>query len=58
MSLDPELVALLRCPTCRGTLETRGDALVCGACQVLYPVREGCPSFLPEEARPLAAGEA
>lgn len=43
---------VLRCPACRGTLDDGADELVCGACALAYPVREGIPVLLADEARP------
>ena len=55
MSLDPELLAILACPVCRGSLAPTGETegLVCSACAVVYPVREEIPVMLDEEAVPL-----
>ncbi len=57
MAVSPELLARLRCPLApsRAGLEDAGDALVCQCCRVRFPVREGIPSLLPEEAE-LPAG--
>ncbi|MDR1635129.1 MAG: Trm112 family protein [Bifidobacteriaceae bacterium] len=38
--------AALRCPRCRGELGDRPGHLVCRACQLAYPVRDGIPSML------------
>ena len=56
MDVQQELLQLLACPRCRGELEACGaplEALVCRACALVYPVREGIPVMLPEEAQPL-----
>ena len=50
-----ELFSLLVCPKCRGKLAPLPDAdaaegLQCSACQCVYPVREGIPVMLMEEA--------
>lgn len=52
MALNPELVALLVCPKCKGELELEQDesAFRCPACRLRYPVREGIPVMLVEEA--------
>lgn len=53
-TLNPELTALLVCPACRGDLvETHINgtlALLCAACSLAYPVRDGIPVMLAEEA--------
>ncbi|HUO53012.1 MAG TPA: Trm112 family protein [Gemmatimonadaceae bacterium] len=55
MALAPELLAILVCPKCRGELEYReGEAtLVCHACRLKYPVRDGIPVMLIDEAAKL-----
>ena len=48
--MNPDLLALLRCPACRGPLEATGDtsALRCVACGATYPVRGGVPRLAGE----------
>ena len=55
MSLSPELLEILVCPKCKGELEYRAEpeALVCRACRLVYPVEDGIPIMLIEEAKPL-----
>lgn len=53
MSLDPELLAVLVCPLTRTPLrydEAAGE-LVSEAAGLAYPVRDGVPVMLVEEAR-------
>jgi hypothetical protein len=45
-----DLLAIMACPACRGALEERGNALACKSCGRHYPVRDGIPIMLPEEA--------
>lgn len=54
--IDPQLLAIMQCPSCTGTLTERADppALVCGGCGLQYPVRDGIPVMLIEEATPSA----
>jgi len=54
--LQDWLLDLLRCPRCKGELryETEPESLVCPACAVRYPVRDGIPVLLLDEAEPLA----
>lgn len=56
LGLDPLLLEVVRCPACRGDLSVDTDrvALVCFACGRAYPVREGVPVLLGDEAMPLA----
>ena len=57
MTLDAGLLELLRCPDCHGTLSERESTLVCDACGLAYPVRDGIPVLLVDEAtRPGAEG--
>ena len=54
MNIDPELLDILACPKCRGTLCVRppGDGLICESCKLLYPIRENIPILLIDEAVP------
>ena len=58
MALDKQLLEILRCPKCKGTLEleTREEeetGFVCSACRLLYPIIDGIPNFLISEAERL-----
>lgn len=59
MTLSPELLKLLVCPTCRGPVvpEVRDGAsrLICATCRVAFPVRDGIPIMLTDEAASLAS---
>jgi len=48
--LDRELLDLLVCPTDHQPVREDGDALVCTACGRRYPVRDGIPVMLLDEA--------
>jgi len=52
-AVDDDLVALLVCPKCRAPLRAAAEELVCtGAqCALAYPVRDGIPVLLIDEAR-------
>ncbi len=52
MSLSNELLAILVCPACKGRVEPadEGRGLVCRACRLRYPVRDGIPVMLVDEA--------
>lgn len=81
--LDRELLAVLACPCCKGSLESAGpynspdglpnaspgdtpdgppeaspcdstEGLVCAACALFFPMRDGIQILLKEEAVPLA----
>ena len=51
MSVSEELLAILVCPECHSALREEGDELVCTGCGLRYPVRDGIPVMLAEEAR-------
>ena len=53
--VDADLLAILRCPLTRSTLRQEGDFLVAEVGGLRYPVREGIPVMLIEEAQ-LPAG--
>ena len=57
MSLDPALLAILVCPVTRTRLvyDEAAQELVSEAAGVAYPVRNGTPIMLIEEARILGA---
>ena len=48
--LDKELLEVLACPVCKVSVELDGDWLVCSECARRYPVRDGIPVMLVEEA--------
>jgi uncharacterized protein YbaR (Trm112 family) len=56
MTLDKELIGMLACPACKGavTVLPDGDGLACPACAVVYPVRDGIPVMLADQAVPRA----
>ena len=51
--MDPRLLDILVCPVCKGPLLYRkAEAeLVCKADRLAYPIRDGIPVMLVEEAR-------
>lgn len=54
MSLDPELISILRCPKCKGRLELKDErGFACATCNLLYPIVDDIPNFLISEAQPL-----
>jgi uncharacterized protein len=59
MTVDHRLLELLVCPVCKGPLELLRDeqarpvALACRADRMAFPVRDGIPVMLEQEARPL-----
>jgi uncharacterized protein YbaR (Trm112 family) len=53
--IDPRLLEILVCPLTKGPLEYDRDAceLISRKAGLAYPVRDGIPIMLPEEARKL-----
>lgn len=50
--VDPGLLAIIVCPDCHGDLAlTETPELVCGGCGLAYPIRDGIPVLLVDEAR-------
>jgi len=49
--LDPELLEVLRCPLTHSRLRQEGDWLVAEAGGLRYPIRDGIPVMLAEEAK-------
>lgn len=53
--VDPRLLEILVCPLTKGPLEydRDGQELVSRGAKLAYPIRDGVPIMLPEEARAL-----
>lgn len=58
--MDAKLLEILVCPVCKGPLRYRKteQELVCRPDRLAYPVRDGIPVMLVDEARELSAEEA
>lgn len=58
--MDSKLLDILACPLCKGPLQWHPDVpcLVCRAERLAFPVRDGIPVMLEEEAARLAADDA
>ncbi|MDB5454707.1 MAG: hypothetical protein JWP92_292 [Caulobacter sp.] len=57
--IDPRLLEVLVCPVTRAALDydrAKGE-LISRAAKLAYPIRDGVPIMLPEEARSLEDGE-
>ncbi len=57
--MDSRLLDILVCPVCKGPLMYRKAAaeLVCRGDRLAFPVRDGIPVMLEDEARRLASDE-
>lgn len=53
--MDSKLLDILACPLCKGPLQwhKEQEVLVCRAERLAYPVRDGIPVMLEDEARKL-----
>jgi uncharacterized protein YbaR (Trm112 family) len=57
--VDPRLLEILVCPVTHGALEydrAKGE-LISRSARLAYPIRDGVPIMLPEEARELGDGD-
>ncbi len=52
--ISPDLLEILACPACdtRPKVNLENDRLVCVECGRRYPIRDGIPVMLMEEAEP------
>ncbi len=59
MSLDPKLLEILVCPVTKGALTMSRDKteLVSKSARLAYPIRDGIPIMLADEARALSPEE-
>ena len=55
MALSNELLDILVCPACRERVQLADDnsGLVCVACRLKYPIQDGIPVMLVDEAEKL-----
>jgi uncharacterized protein len=59
VEIDPRLLEILVCPVTHGPLDydrAKGE-LVSRSARLAYPIRDGVPIMLPEEARELGDGD-
>ena len=54
--IDKDLLDILVCPKCKGELvyDEQKDILICSRCKLGYPIRDGIPIMLIDEAIKLA----
>ncbi|MCC7082654.1 MAG: Trm112 family protein [Burkholderiales bacterium] len=57
--MDSKLLEILVCPLCKGPLvySRERQELVCKADRLAYPIKDGIPVMLEDDARKLAADE-
>ena len=53
--IDPRLLEILVCPVTKTVLEydVTAQELISRAARLAYPIRDGIPIMLPDEARPI-----
>ncbi len=54
-TLAADLLAILRCPQCKGALRSGAEPLAfleCATCRLRYAIRDGIPIMLIDEATP------
>ena len=56
MAVHPELLEILVCPKCKGSLvlTDEQDGLICNPCGLKYEIRDDIPIMLIDEAQPIS----
>ena len=59
VKVDPKLLEILVCPLTKGPLryDAKAQELISDQARLAYPIRDGIPVMLVDEARELAADE-
>ena len=52
--IDKKLLDILVCPVSKGSLEQIDDELICNESKLAYPIKDGIPVMIPDEARDLS----
>ena len=55
--MDKKLLAILVCPVCKGKLLLKTHELICRFDRLSYPIRDGIPIMIEQEARALSLEE-
>lgn len=48
--IDKELLDILACPACKGDVELKENKIACKKCGKKYPIKDGIPVMLIDEA--------
>ncbi len=48
--IDKELLEILACPACKQDVELKDNEIVCKKCGKKYPIKDGIPIMLIDEA--------
>lgn len=49
--IDSELLKILACPVCKKDVVLKKQQIVCVGCSRAYPIKDGIPIMLAEEAK-------
>lgn len=55
--MDKKLLDILVCPLCKGKLLHKEETLICLFDRLAYPIRDGIPVMLEQEARLITLSE-
>lgn len=57
--INKDLLEILACPKCKASVKQEGEHIACAnsACGLRYPIREGIPIMLIEEAEQAKEGK-
>ncbi|HAC33430.1 MAG TPA: tetraacyldisaccharide 4'-kinase [Gammaproteobacteria bacterium] len=57
--VDKALLEILACPLCKGPLhyDRKAQEMICAVDRLAYPIRDGIPVMLEDEARQLGSEE-
>jgi LSD1 subclass zinc finger protein len=60
LEVSSKLIEMLVCPVCKTPVKLTSDSqgLRCASCQLIYPIRDGFPVMIKDEARPDSGAEA
>ena len=48
--IDKELLEILACPACKAYVKLENEKIVCTQCKKKYPIKDGIPIMLIDEA--------
>ena len=49
--IDKELLEILACPVCKSDIQLQDERIVCTQCGRKYPIKDGIPIMLVDEAQ-------
>lgn len=51
--MNNHLLDIIACPSCKGKLEEKDRYLICQIDRIAYPIKDGIPVLLVDQAKPL-----